>query len=79
MRLGIIEGEFHWHSHEVEDEFFLCLEGQLLIDIEDADTVTLDPHQGYTVPRGVVRLTSMVSAIDCWERVAPPARASSAA
>ena len=33
------------------------LEGQLLIDIEDAGTVTLDPHQGYTVPRGVVHRT----------------------
>lgn len=57
VRLGIIEGEFHWHKHDGEDEFFLVLEGQLLIDIEDADTVTLDPHQGYTVPRGVVHRT----------------------
>ena len=57
VRLGIIEGEFHWHKHDEEDEFFLVLEGQLLIDIEDADTVTLDPHQGYTVPRGVVHRT----------------------
>ena len=57
VRLGIIEGEFHWHKHDEEDEFFLVLEGQLLIDIEDAETVTLDPHQGYTVPRGVVHRT----------------------
>ena len=57
VRLGIIEGDFHWHKHDVEDEFFLCLEGRLLIDIEGADTVTLDPHQGYTVPRGVVHRT----------------------
>ena len=57
VRLGILEGEFHWHKHDVEDEFFLVLEGQLLIDIEDAGTVTLDPHQGYTVPRGVVHRT----------------------
>lgn len=57
VRLGIIEGDFHWHKHDEEDEFFLVLEGQLLIDIEDAETVTLDPHQGYTVPRGVVHRT----------------------
>ena len=57
VRLEIIEGDFHWHKHDEEDEFFLVLEGQLLIDIEDADTVTLDPHQGYTVPRGVVHRT----------------------
>jgi mannose-6-phosphate isomerase-like protein (cupin superfamily) len=57
VRLGIIEGEFHWHKHDDQDEFFMVLEGQLLIDVEDADTVTLDPHQGYTVPRGVVHRT----------------------
>ena len=57
VRLGVIEGDFHWHKHEAEDEFFLVLEGQLLIDLEDRETVTLDPHQGYTVPRGVVHRT----------------------
>jgi mannose-6-phosphate isomerase-like protein (cupin superfamily) len=57
VRLGIIEGDFHWHKHDADDEFFLVIEGQLLIDIEDEDTVTLDPHQGYTVPRGVVHRT----------------------
>jgi mannose-6-phosphate isomerase-like protein (cupin superfamily) len=53
VRLGIIEGDFHWHSHAQEDEFFLVLDGELRIDIEDRDTVVLDRHQGYTVPRGV--------------------------
>jgi mannose-6-phosphate isomerase-like protein (cupin superfamily) len=57
VRLGIIDGDFHWHKHDGDDEFFLVLEGQLLIDIEGGDTVTLDPHQGYTVPRGVVHRT----------------------
>ena len=57
VRLGIIEGDFHWHKHDVEDEFFLVLEGQLLIDLEDRETVTLNPHQGYTVPRGVMHRT----------------------
>lgn len=57
VRLGVIEGDFHWHRHDDEDEFFLVLEGRLLIDLEDRDTVTLDRHQGYTVPRGVVHRT----------------------
>jgi mannose-6-phosphate isomerase-like protein (cupin superfamily) len=57
VRLGVIEGDFHWHKHDVEDEFFLVLGGRLLIDIEGADTVTLDPHQAYTVPRGVLHRT----------------------
>jgi mannose-6-phosphate isomerase-like protein (cupin superfamily) len=57
VRLGVLEGDFHWHKHDGEDEFFLVLEGQLLIDIEDRDTVVLDPHHGYTVPRGVMHRT----------------------
>jgi mannose-6-phosphate isomerase-like protein (cupin superfamily) len=57
IRLGVLEGDFHWHKHDEQDEFFLVLDGRLLIDFEDADTVTLEPHQGYTVPRGVVHRT----------------------
>jgi mannose-6-phosphate isomerase-like protein (cupin superfamily) len=57
VRLGIIDGDFHWHKHDDQDEFFLVLEGRLLIDIQDGETVTLDRHQGYTVPRGVVHRT----------------------
>ena len=57
VRLGIIEGDFHWHKHDADDEFFLVLEGTLLIDFEDRETVTLKPHQGYTVPRGVMHRT----------------------
>ena len=57
VRLGVLDGEFHWHKHDDQDEFFVVLEGRLLIDFEDRDTVALDPHQGYTVPRGVVHRT----------------------
>jgi mannose-6-phosphate isomerase-like protein (cupin superfamily) len=57
VRLGVIEGDFHWHKHDEEDEFFLVLDGELLIDIEDGETVSLSPNQGYTVPRGVVHRT----------------------
>ncbi len=57
VRLGILEGDFHWHKHDDQDEFFLVLQGRLLIDIEDRETVSVDPHQGYTVPRGVVHRT----------------------
>jgi mannose-6-phosphate isomerase-like protein (cupin superfamily) len=58
VRLGVIEGDFHWHQHDDEDEFFLVLEGELVIEVEGADTVRLGPHQGYTVPRGVRHKTS---------------------
>ena len=57
VRLGIIDGDFHWHKHDDQDEFFLVLEGRLLIDLTDRETVTLEPHQGYTVPRGVEHRT----------------------
>lgn len=57
VRLGVIEGEFHWHKHDDTDEFFLVLDGELLIDVEDGETVALGPHQGYTVPKGVVHRT----------------------
>ncbi len=57
VRLGILHGEYHWHKHETDDEFFLSLEGTLIIDIEDADSVELSPQQGYVVPKGVVHKT----------------------
>ena len=52
VRLGVIEGEFHWHKHDLEDEFFYVIEGRLLIDLGDR-TVELGPQQGFVVPRGV--------------------------
>lgn len=53
VRIGIIEGEFHWHKHDEEDEFFFVLEGRLLIDLEDK-TIELGPNQGTTIPKGVM-------------------------
>ena len=57
VRLGLIEGDFHWHKHDDQDEFFLVLDGQLLIDFEDSETVSLERHHAYTVPRGVIHRT----------------------
>lgn len=56
IRLGILQGEFHWHKHDQEDEFFFALQGELLIDI-GTETVKLAPHQGYAVPKGVLHRT----------------------
>jgi mannose-6-phosphate isomerase-like protein (cupin superfamily) len=56
VRLGVMQGEFHWHKHDEEDEFFFVLQGKFLIDLE-GETITLEPHQGYTIPRGVVHRT----------------------
>jgi mannose-6-phosphate isomerase-like protein (cupin superfamily) len=56
VRLGILEGEFHWHKHDMEDELFFVLEGRLLLDLE-GETIELMPWQGYTVPRQVIHRT----------------------
>ncbi len=56
VRLGIMQGEFHWHKHDKEDEFFFVLQGKFLIDLE-GETITLEPHQGFTIPRGVIHRT----------------------
>ncbi len=53
VRLGIIHGEFHWHKHDNDDEFFLVLSGRLFIDLEDR-TIELGPQQGVTISRGVM-------------------------
>jgi mannose-6-phosphate isomerase-like protein (cupin superfamily) len=54
VRLGIFQGEYHWHKHDKEDEFFFTLEGKLILEIEGDKSIELHPHQGYVVPRGVV-------------------------
>ena len=53
VRLGIVEGEYHWHKHHNDDEFFFVLEGQLLIDLED-QTIELNPNQGVTISKGIM-------------------------
>lgn len=52
-RIGIVEGEYHWHKHEEDDEFFFVLSGRLYIDLEDK-TIELNPNQGVTISKGVL-------------------------
>lgn len=56
VRLGVVEGEYHWHKHADDDEFFYVVEGQFFIDLEDR-TVELAPRQGFVVPKGVMHRT----------------------
>lgn len=56
VRLGVVQGEYHWHKHDEDDEFFYVVEGKLLIDLEDR-TVELGPRQGFVVPKTVVHRT----------------------
>jgi mannose-6-phosphate isomerase-like protein (cupin superfamily) len=56
VRLGVVEGEYHWHKHDHDDEFFYVVEGKLVIDLEGR-TVELEPRQGFVVPKGVLHRT----------------------
>jgi mannose-6-phosphate isomerase-like protein (cupin superfamily) len=64
VRLGVMQGEYHWHKHDDDDEFFYVVEGRFLIDLEPGgDGVTpgrvieLRPREGFVVPKGVVHRT----------------------
>src|SRR6202011_3023590 len=54
VRLGIFEGEFPWHKHTEQDEFFLVLDGEIFLDVEGSEPVHLRARQGFTVPKGGV-------------------------
>ena len=64
VRLAVVEGEYHWHNHQREDEFFYVVEGRLLIDLIDPQdpattednprTIDLGPRQGVVIPKGIM-------------------------
>jgi mannose-6-phosphate isomerase-like protein (cupin superfamily) len=56
IRLGVLQGEYHWHKHDNDDEFFFVLDGHFIIDLEDR-SVDLQPLEGFVVPKGVVHRT----------------------
>jgi mannose-6-phosphate isomerase-like protein (cupin superfamily) len=56
VRLGVLQGEYHWHKHDNDDEFFFVLDGRFVIDLEER-SVELDRQQGFVVPKGVVHRT----------------------
>lgn len=62
VRLGKLEGEFHWHKHQSDDEFFFVVEGKLYIEVGDTSenylkgefkTIELNPGQGITISKAV--------------------------
>ena len=52
VRVAVVKGEYHWHKHDNDDEFFYVVEGELQIDLRDR-TITLGPRQGVVIPTGV--------------------------
>jgi mannose-6-phosphate isomerase-like protein (cupin superfamily) len=59
VRVGVVEGEYHWHKHDEDEEFFYVVEGTLLIDMEGR-TVELAAGQGFVVPKGIIHRTRAV-------------------
>jgi mannose-6-phosphate isomerase-like protein (cupin superfamily) len=63
VRLGVMQGEYHWHKHDNDDEFFFVLDGRFLIDLEPSEqgepgrVIELKPREGFTVPKGIVHRT----------------------
>jgi mannose-6-phosphate isomerase-like protein (cupin superfamily) len=53
VRLGVVQGEYHWHKHDNEDEFFHVISGRFLIDLEDR-TIDLTPGKGVVIPKSVM-------------------------
>src|SRR5215469_6236806 len=56
VRLGVMQGEYHWHKHDNDDEFFFVLSGRFIVDLEER-SVELLPGQGFVVPKGVMHCT----------------------
>jgi mannose-6-phosphate isomerase-like protein (cupin superfamily) len=54
VRLGVMQGEYHWHKHDEQDEFFFVLDGLFRIELDGMDPVELRPRQAVTVPRGLL-------------------------
>jgi mannose-6-phosphate isomerase-like protein (cupin superfamily) len=54
VRLGVMQGEFHWHKHDDQDEFFFVLDGLFRIELEDRPAVELGPRQAFSVPAGML-------------------------
>ncbi|MBL4606179.1 MAG: cupin domain-containing protein [Flavobacteriaceae bacterium] len=50
--LAKIQGEFVFHKHDDEDEMFLVMKGQLVLELRER-TVTLNEGEFFIVPKGV--------------------------
>lgn len=52
LRIARIEGEYRWHTHPQEDEFFFVLQGEITIETEKGN-ITLKEGEGALVPKGL--------------------------
>ena len=57
LRVAVNEGEYPWHYHSNSDEFFIVLEGELIIEFHDEPMVTLKPKDTLLIPKGKIHKT----------------------
>ncbi|MCI0382484.1 MAG: cupin domain-containing protein [Chlamydiae bacterium] len=51
LRAAAIKGEYHWHSHQ-DDELFFVYKGEIAIDTEKGP-IFLKEGQGAVIPKGL--------------------------
>lgn len=50
--MAVFEGEYHWHTHENDDEFFLVYKGSITISTENG-SINLSEGEGTIIPKGI--------------------------
>src|SRR5262245_13187793 len=71
IKVAKVRGEFVWHAHADEDEFFLVRKGTLTIRYRDRADVVLGEGDFHVVPRGVEHMTAAPE--ECWIVLVEPA------
>ena len=72
VKVAKVKGEFVWHAHADEDEFFLVRRGQLTIRYRDRADVILNEGDFHVVPRGVEH--NPMATDECWIVLVEPAQ-----
>ena len=71
VKVAKVKGEFVWHAHADEDEFFLVRKGTLTIRYRDRPDVVLTEGDFHVVPKGVEHMP--IAADECWVVLVEPA------
>jgi len=53
IKVAKLLGQFVWHAHDNEDEYFQVVYGTLVIQLEDRDDVVLEAGDFFVVPKGM--------------------------
>ncbi|MBO3697580.1 cupin domain-containing protein [Roseivirga sp. E12] len=63
LKLVKVKGELIWHKHELEDELFYVIKGELKICLEDSEVI-IKEGELFTVPKGVEH--KPIAKNECW-------------